>query len=106
MWIAKWHRDQEKCPRCGNPRSACKDPDRLWYPQRSICYASREQAAAQRRWELLHTDRPFHDGTYRDWAEKPSRSHPYHRDDGVTIWAATEDIAPDDDFLQTKGGDL
>jgi hypothetical protein len=62
-----------------------------------------ERLAAQRRWVRLHDDKPYHDGSFDRWAEKPSAEFPYHRDDGVTIWVANLDVRPDDDFLKSGG---
>lgn len=58
-----------------------------------------ERDAANARWTRLHEDRPWHDGTFRSWAEKPSVNHPYHRDHGVTIGVHETDLRPDDRFL-------
>lgn len=58
-----------------------------------------EAAGAQARYEALHKDRPYHDGGFKNWASERSVSHPYHFRDGVTIWAASEDANPDDNFL-------
>lgn len=55
--------------------------------------------AARRRYEQLHEDKPFHDGTFRLWSEKWSRLTPFHYSDGVTIWLSRDDLTPDDDFL-------
>lgn len=99
LWVAKDERSREKCGRCGLPRSVCGDPDRPHFPQRTVCYATMEQAAAQAKWERLHEKRPWHDGSFTHWAEKPSDSHPYHHSHGVTIWVADQDLSPDDDFL-------
>lgn len=57
-----------------------------------------EREAASARFAELHSERPFHDGTYTSWAKERSRSHPYHFGDGVTIWAADMDAAPWDEF--------
>lgn len=58
-----------------------------------------DEAAASWRYEQLHKDVPYHDGTFKSWARERSSSHPYHFRDGVRIWVAPEDLAPDDDFL-------
>jgi len=69
-----------------------------------------ERAAADRRYRALHEDRPYHDGTFGHWSKEPSLSAPYRFDDGVTIWVASTDVNPDDDFLkhstQTGGEDV
>jgi len=61
-----------------------------------------ESAAANRRYERLHEALPYHDGTFSSWAKNPSREHPYHFKDGVTVWVAPEDLTPDDDFLSGR----
>lgn len=62
-----------------------------------------EQAAADWRYDQLHKERPFHDGTFPDdpraWMKERSKSHPYHYRDGVTLWVAEVDLAPHDHFL-------
>lgn len=58
-----------------------------------------ERAAANRRYAALHEKRPFHDGTFKRWSENATPSTPYHYGDGVTIWAASHDVNPDDNFL-------
>jgi hypothetical protein len=101
LQIARWERKQEQC-RCGNDRAKCADPDAHWFPQRAVCFADMERRGAERMYELLHADRPYHDGTFTEWVKEPSRSHPYHFNDGVTIWVAASDVAPDDKFLSSE----
>lgn len=91
--------EAEQCSHCGNPRSECSDHERTWYPQRLVCFASMERAAAQRRWDQLHDARPYHDGTFTSWAKESDPEHPYHYNDGVTIWVNDVDLSPDDEFL-------
>ncbi|WP_228941846.1 hypothetical protein [Nocardioides sp. Leaf374] len=55
-----------------------------------------ERAAALAKYQRLHEDRPYHDGTFTRWAEKRSDRFPYHHSDGVTVWVADQDYAPDD----------
>lgn len=57
-----------------------------------------EREAADRAYERIHEKRPFHDGTFKSWAEEASESHPYHFRDGVTVYVADEDQAPWDEF--------
>lgn len=59
-----------------------------------------DEAAANWRYEQLHKDEPFHDGTFKSWARDRSTSHPYHYRDGVRVWVAPLDLSPDDDFLR------
>ena len=70
----------------------------------TVDYALMERAAAQRRWEKLHEDRPYHDGTHASWAKDPSPAHPYHRDDGTTVWVSLTDHGFGGDFLQQESG--
>jgi hypothetical protein len=58
-----------------------------------------ELAAARRLYELRHKERPYHDGTFKFWAEEPSRNFPYKYDDGVTIWLSPSELNPEDEFL-------
>lgn len=96
--LDKWTRDRLRCS-CGRERSECGDPAVEWFPVRTVCYQSMEEAAANARYAELHDKQPYHDGTFASWSTKRSRSHPYHYNDGVTITAATVDVNPDDDFL-------
>lgn len=91
--------EQGTCAQCGNSETDCRELDHQWFPQREVCSATMSLAAAQRRYDKLHKDRPFHDGTFADWAESPSQSHPYHYLDGVRIWVSKHDLTPDDNFL-------
>lgn len=61
-----------------------------------------QEKAAQRRWEILHQERPYHDGSFESWSKEPSLSHPFKYDDGVMIWVSKDDLSPDDDFLEQK----
>jgi hypothetical protein len=58
-----------------------------------------EIEAAQARYADLHEKAPYHDGKFESWAEKRSPDHPYHFNEGVTIWVAQTDLAPHDHFL-------
>jgi predicted amidophosphoribosyltransferase len=89
----------QRCPHCGRPRSECSDPEKVWYPQREVCYASMEQAASDARYHRLHEQKPWHDGSFAKWAEKPSEGHPYKYDMGVTIGVHDSDLRPTDEFL-------
>lgn len=111
-WIAKWERDRDKCPQHGGPRSECSDPDQDWFPQRTVCRSRMNEEAAKRLYARLHEALPFHDGTFTQWAKDPSRDFPFHFNDGVTIWASSVDLSPDDTFLadasssaDPRGGD-
>lgn len=74
------------CPRCGGLRSECSDPDRGWYPQRSMCYASGALALTMRRL----------DERYRD--DRPG-IHGLHPTDGMVVWMSSHDLTPDDNFV-------
>jgi hypothetical protein len=58
-----------------------------------------EREAANAKWQRLHKDQQWHDGTWKHWSAEPSDEHPYHRDHGVTIGVADRDLRPDDCFL-------
>lgn len=87
------------CPQCGNLREDCSDPDKPWYPQRNICYASREQAAADRRYGAKHEKQPFHNGRDVGWSKDSAKHAPYHFREGVRVYVAPFDVNPEDDFL-------
>ena len=95
---ALWEADLLLCPQCGNLREECSSPDRTWFPQRHVCYASREQAAADRRYGEKH-EKPFHNGTESRWADKATPRYPYHFRDGVRVFVAPVDLNPTDNFL-------
>lgn len=77
----------------------CEDEGYVGYPQRSICWATMQQRAADARYDAIHENAPFHDGTFEHWSEKRDTAHPYHFRDGVTIWLSDTDDTHDDDFL-------
>lgn len=62
-----------------------------------------ELAGTQWKYDQLHQDAPYHDGTFPDdpeqWSEKRTKEHPYHYLDGVTLWVADTDLDPHDHFL-------
>jgi hypothetical protein len=86
-WVALWEWDQAVCHECGQLRSVCSDPATVWYPQRNVCYATATRQNIDRKWVNKHRDR------------KPDMAG-YLPTDGVTLWVATEDISPEDYFLQ------
>ncbi len=61
-----------------------------------------ELQAAQAAYDRLHEDRPYHNGTFTDWAEKADELHPYRYTDGVTIDVADFDLDPDDHFMDDE----
>lgn len=102
MALDDWDAQQSICPHCNRPREDCSDPDRAFYPQRSICYATRERVAAQERYAALHeagSGRIYHDGLERNWSETWTTATPYKYDAGVSVWVADVDLNPDDHFL-------
>lgn len=100
-WVAR-HEKKAAEHSCGNPRDVCGDPAKLWYPQRSTCYATREREAAVAKFNALHTEksgRVWHDGTESSWSKVRDDDHPYKFDMGVKIWVGQKDYSPDDRFL-------
>lgn len=61
-----------------------------------------EREAANAKWQRLHGDRQWHNGSWTSWSEKPSADHPYHRDHGLRVGVAREDLRPDDRFLSVE----
>lgn len=61
-----------------------------------------ERMAADAAYSRLHEDRPWHDGSFERWAEKPSREFPYHVTFGVTVGVAESDLRPWDNFLKRE----
>jgi hypothetical protein len=76
----------------------CGDRDRQWFPQRRVCLPELERAVAERLYEQLHKEQPFHDGTFSRWSKEPSAETPAHFLDGVSIWVAERDLNPGDLF--------
>lgn len=58
----------------------------------AVCRAEMETASAQAAYERLHEKRPWHDGTFTDWADAPSETHPFHHQHGIRIWVSTSDL--------------
>lgn len=65
-----------------------------------------EKEAAIARYQELHEDRPYHNGSFSSWSDKRTREHPYRYDEGVSIGVSLVDNNPDDDFLSPGGGSL
>ena len=60
-----------------------------------------EQRAAAAAYGALHEGegkRPFHDGTFTNWAAEWSPTFPYRYDDGVSINVSDRDLTPWDEF--------
>lgn len=85
-WQALAEYEDALCPQCGELRSVCEDPSQDWYPQRMVCWSTAARAVASRRWDKLNEK------------VKPDASG-YLPTDGAVIWAASEDLSPDDNFL-------
>lgn len=62
-----------------------------------------ELAAAEWKYDRLHKDRPFHDGTFPDdpeeWSAERNADTPYHHRDGVSFWVTSTDVSPHDHWL-------
>lgn len=86
----------------GHDIAHCTDPEFTFYPQRQICRADMERAAAEWRYDQLHEAAPYHDGSFKNWSEKRTLRYPYHYRDGVEIVVAETDLYPDDDFLEAR----
>lgn len=87
-----------ECRHCGRPIAECSDASREFYAQRLVCRASMERAAAERAFDKLHEDAPFHDGSFASWAKEWSEEYPYHAKDGMTVYVADTDVNPGDLF--------
>lgn len=85
-WYALREYDDEVCGQCGQLRSVCSNPETQWYPQRSTCWATATR-----------------ENIYRQWHAKHDKAQPdalgFKPTDGVTLWVATADLTPGDDFL-------
>jgi len=85
-WYNLLEYEDAVCPRCGNLRAVCSDPDTDWFPQLSRCWASASVDVVSRKWHRKH--------------EKSSPdSAGYLPTDGGMPWVSTEDLTPDDDFV-------
>lgn len=84
-WYSLVDYEVEVCPKCGNLRAICSDPDRVWYPQRHTCYAAADLEANYRRWEARHKD-----AVPINW-RLPS--------DGTTLWVSVDNLTPEDNFI-------
>lgn len=108
--VADWEREMDQCSKCGRPRALCSDPETTFYPQRTVCYAEMARQQVQWKWDQLHgpdSSEQYHDGSFEVWSPNRSDGTPFAADDGVTLWVATENLTPDDNFLgDDKGGGL
>lgn len=99
LQVAAWETKRDACSEHGGPRSECEDAATKWFPQRTVCHATMERAAAEWGYDQCHDAEPFHDGTFTKWAATRSLLHPYHYRDGVRLWVAPVDLNPHDHFL-------
>lgn len=63
------------------------------------------KAAADWKYDQLHEERPFHDGSFEKsklWTKERTEATPFHYKDGVTILVSTTDLTPDSDFLSPR----
>lgn len=88
------------CHEHGGDISECGH--KVWYPHREVCWPAAALAAANARYDALHEDQPYHDGTFQRWSEKRGGAFQFHYRDGVTITVHREDLSPGEDFL-TRG---
>lgn len=58
-----------------------------------------QREAMEARYNDLHREQPYHDGTFTHWTEKRTERTPFHYRDGVSLWLSPTDDTPDDDFL-------
>lgn len=85
-----------------HPRELCTDEGHDWFPQMTVCRAEMEYESAWAAYRRLHDKRPWHDGTFTDWTEKPDSGHPYHLEHGVRIWVSETDLALGGDFTRLE----
>lgn len=97
--IAKWESERTTCKFHGGPLDECADDERDWFPQRMVCQPTMQLQAAMALYADLHEERPFHDGTFQNWAKERSRAFPFRFDDGVSFYLAETDVDPEDNFL-------
>lgn len=74
------------CPRCGNLREVCSDPEVGYYPQRDVCYSTAAHELTMRRLKSKHKDNE----------PGPDEFHPL---DGVRVWMSAHNLTPDDKFV-------
>lgn len=97
--MATWEAERFTCPQCHGPLDECADPDRDWFPQRSLCYKTMAAAAANAAYAEKHKAKPYHDGTFTFWHTDYTSQTPFRYDDGATVWVSEHDLTPDDDFI-------
>jgi hypothetical protein len=100
--IAVYEIEKDRCQFHGGPYSECGDDERDWFPQLSVCHPTMQLKFAQRRFEKLHEDEPYHDGYFRFWSKEPTKRCPFHYTDGATIFLSPEDLNLGGDFLKQQ----
>ena len=91
-----------RCPTCGGDPEICGDPQRDWFPNRTVCFKDREQKVAERRYRALYTDLEWHDGTGQHFVKDFSPTTPFRYDDGVTISVTPTDESPGETWLEKR----
>lgn len=59
-----------------------------------------ELAAVEARYDEIHKNLAYHDGTFERWADERSDAFPYHYRDGVTLSVALEEDRSEDIFQE------
>lgn len=67
------------CSRCGNLRSVCSDPDRVWHVNEATCYVTATEEWGFRRLRQQYKD------------ERPDEGQ-LHSLDGATVWVSDIDL--------------
>lgn len=49
-----------------------------------------ELAAIEARYDKIHEELPYHDGTFKVWSAERSERFPYHYRDGVRLWISKD----------------
>jgi hypothetical protein len=73
------------CQQCGSLKSVCGTPGRDLYPQREECYVTAARDLTMRRVAKKYKKEP-----------NTAELHPL---DGVSVWMADYDLAPEDTFF-------
>lgn len=77
------------CPKCGNLRSICSNPDLTAYPTPSTCHVSAVREQAERMWQAVREGKS---------PESVMAAGLPQATDGTHIWASLEDLAPESNF--------
>ena len=76
------------CQQCGNLKSFCSKPGTDFWPQREECYVTATRDLTIRLLRKKYHHEPNH--------------HELHPLDGVNVWMAEADLAPEDDFFDLE----